>query len=74
VIDFFLPGLPTKVGRKISLIQNETINPIEEELIDLHSIINNNTHWAKLPYIPSNMQARIDFINNTPKPSTIRRH
>ncbi|CAF4625157.1 unnamed protein product [Rotaria sp. Silwood2] len=67
---FYLPGLPIKLGATVSLIQNSTVNPIEEDFIDLHSMIGNNTHWAKLPYIPSNIQAVIDFISNTPKPET----
>jgi hypothetical protein len=65
---------PNQSGIQKLLIQNETINPIEQELIGLHSIINNNTHWAKLPHIPSNMQVIIDFINNTPKPPTTPSH
>jgi hypothetical protein len=68
---FCLPGTPMKVGTTISLFHNATINPVEKDLIDLHSMISNNTHWPKLPYIPADIQAVIDFISNTPKPDTL---
>jgi hypothetical protein len=68
---FFLPGLPVKVGAPINLIYNESVNPIKKEFLDLQATLDNETHWAKLPYIPSDMQAIIDFITNTPKPATI---
>lgn len=68
---FFLPGLPIKLEPKIVLYQNATSNPIDEELIDLHSLIHNNTNWNKLPYIPSNIQTIIDLITNTTKPPEI---
>lgn len=68
---FFLPGLPTKVGIPINLIYNESVNPINKDLLDLQTALANETHWAKLPYIPSDMQAIIDFITSTPKPVTI---
>ena len=62
---FFLPALPLQIGSSISIIENMTMDPIAANLIDLHSRISNNSHWAKLPYIPSNMQAIIDFISLT---------
>ena len=71
---FFLPGLPTQTGTIISIIENTTIQPIQNQLIDLHSKLQNNTHWAKLPYIPPNMQAIIEFISNTPPPPPIITH
>jgi len=68
---FFLPGLPVKVGVPINLIYNESINPIKKELLDLQATLDNETDWAKLPCIPSDMQTIIDFITNTPKTITI---
>ena len=62
---FYLPGLPIQSKAKFVLYQNATINHINEELIDLHSFIHNNTNWDKLPYIPSHIQSIIDFITNT---------
>jgi hypothetical protein len=67
----FLPGSPVRVGEPINLIYNESINPINKDLLDLHDALANETHWAKLPYIPQDMQAMIDFITSTPKPITI---
>lgn len=65
---FILPGLPTQIGPTISLIENTTIQPMENQLLDLQSKLSNNTHWAKLPYIPPNMQDLIEFISKTPPP------
>ena len=65
---FFLPGLPVKIGPTVNVIQNVTTNPVSQDLIDLQSMLSNDTHWAKLPYIPSNIQAIIDFISSTPNP------
>jgi hypothetical protein len=68
---FYLPGLPIQLEPKIVLYQNATVNAIEEELVDLHSLIHNNTNWDKLLYIPSNIQTIIDFITNTTQPPEI---
>ncbi|CAF1535619.1 unnamed protein product [Adineta ricciae] len=65
---FFLPGVPVRIRSTVNLIQNLSINPLNEELFNLHELLSNNTSWAKLPYFPPNMQAVIDFISNTPKP------
>ncbi|CAF3374219.1 unnamed protein product, partial [Rotaria sp. Silwood2] len=46
---FYLPGLPIQSKSKLVLYQNVTINPVDEEVIDLHSFIHNNTNWDKLP-------------------------
>ena len=62
---FHLPGLPVQVGTTPVLYQNTTINPIEQQQIDLLSLIPNNTNWDKLIYIPSHIQNIIDFITNT---------
>ncbi|CAM4838964.1 unnamed protein product [Rotaria magnacalcarata] len=67
---FFLPGLPIAIGEPIHLIYNESVSPIHKDLLDLQASLANETHWAKLPYIPSDVQALIEFINNTPKPTT----
>lgn len=66
---FFLPGLPIKVGKTIYLIENTTTNPIQKDLVDLNALLTNDSHWAKIPYIPTNMQTVIDFISNTSKPT-----
>lgn len=68
---FSLPGSPINVGKTVSFIQNATINPIEADLIDLYTMINNHTQWAKLPHIPSNLQAIVDFMTSTPKPEVL---
>ncbi|CAF0939465.1 unnamed protein product [Adineta steineri] len=69
---FYLPGLPVQLGSKIVIYQNTTINHIDERLIDLHSLIHNNSiKWEKLLYIPSHIQTIIDFITNTTQPPTI---
>ncbi len=39
-------------------------------MINLQEILDNETHWVKLPYISSDMQAVIDFISETPKSVT----
>lgn len=65
---FYLPGLPTRVGKDIIFIQNETLNSVDQDLINLQSIIETNTNWTKLTYIPSHIQEIIDFITNTTKP------
>ena len=68
---FFLPGALIKTNVTMNLVYNESVNPIEKDLHDLEKDLSNETHWAKLPYIPDNMQAIIDFINSTSKPVTI---
>jgi hypothetical protein len=67
---FSLPGLPVSVATPIHLIYNESVNPIGKDFLDLQQTLANETHWAKLPYIPEDMQAVIDFIASTPKPIT----
>ena len=75
---FFLPTIPVEKGAQITLLKNMTHDTIEEEIINLHALIINDTKWSKLPYIPSNVQAIVDLISETTKPiedpiqSTIR--
>ena len=66
---FIIPRAPIKIGTPINLIYNGTINRSYKELIDLQAILENETKWEKLPYINSDMQAIIDFISSTPKPT-----
>jgi hypothetical protein len=66
---FSLPGLPVQVGAPINLIYNKSVNPMNKDFLDLQAVLANETHWAKLPYIPPDMQVTIDFINNMPKPA-----
>ena len=68
---FIIPKAPVKVGEPINLIINESVNPSNKPLIDLQEVLANETHWAKLPYISSDMQVILDFISNTPKPVAI---
>lgn len=68
---FILPGLPTQLGKTISILENSTINYVNNDIIDLQEKIMNNTHWAKLPYIPPNMKAIIEFLANTPTTPTL---
>src|SRR4051812_41396021 len=69
---FIIPQALTKIDTPINLIYNESIRPSYEALINLKEILDNETHWEKLPYIPSDMQAIIDFISSTPKPASIK--
>ena len=68
---FFLPRLPVKSGAPIHILYNETVNPMKKNLLNLQDALANETQWAKLPYISSDMQAMIEFIPSTPKPATI---
>ncbi len=65
---FIIPKAPVKVGKPMHLIINESVKPSNRALINLQEALANETHWVKLPYITSDMQAVIDFISNTPKP------
>lgn len=65
---FIIPKAPAAIDTPINLIYNESIKSSYKELINLQEILANETHWVKLPYITSDMQAVIDFISNTPKP------
>lgn len=60
----------TRSDTAINLIYNESIQITNDPLIDLQEALNNDTYWRKLPYISSNMQAILNFLNNTPKPIT----
>jgi len=68
---FIIPKEPTKIDTPINLIYNESISPSYKALINLQEVLDKETHWSKLPYIPSDMEAVIDFISNTPKPAAI---
>ena len=70
---FFLPTLPIQSGPTVNMIQNVTINLVEKDLVDLHSMLSNDSHWAKLPSIPSHIKAIIDFITSTKK-TTLAHH
>ena len=65
---FHLAGTPTQVGTKLVIYQNTTVANIDEEVLDIHSLVHNNTKREKLIYVPSDIQTIIDFINNTTKP------
>lgn len=71
---FVLPGSPTQVGPAISLIENTTVLPIQQQLIDLNSKLNNHTNWVKLPYIPPHLQTLFDFVSNNPTQQPLMRH
>ncbi|CAF1626703.1 unnamed protein product, partial [Didymodactylos carnosus] len=68
---FIIPKAPVKVGTPINLIYNQSVNPDYKKLINLQEALANETHWAKLPYISSDMQVILDFIASTPKPVAI---
>ena len=68
---FIIPKAPIKVGKPIHLIINESVNPNNQPLINLQEALANETYWAKLPYISSDMQAILDFITSTPRPIAI---
>jgi hypothetical protein len=65
---FFLLATPIEKGAQITALKNTSQDTIEEEILNLHAIINNDTKWSKLPYIPSNIQAIVDLISETTKP------
>ncbi|CAF1577073.1 unnamed protein product [Adineta steineri] len=67
---FFLPGLAVTVATPIQLIYNASVNRLQKDFLDLQETLANETHWAKLPYISSEVQAIIEFIQSTPKPIT----
>ena len=69
---FIIPQARTKIDTSINLIYNESIHPSYDALINLKEILDNEPHWEKLPYIPSDMQAIIDFISSAPKPASIK--
>ena len=58
-------------GMKMVVYQNTTFTTIDEEVLDLHSLVHNNIKWKKLISVPSNIQTLIDFINNTTKPQEV---
>lgn len=64
---FTLPGVPVTSGEPIQLIYNESVNPLKKDLLDLQAALANESHWEKLPYFSSELQAVIDYIKNTPK-------
>lgn len=65
---FIIPKRRTKIDTSINLIYNESIRSDNSILINLQEALNNDTHWKKLPYISNDMQAVLEFLNNTPKP------
>lgn len=64
---FSLPGMPVASGEPIQLIYNESVNPLNKDILDLQAALANESHWEKLPYFSSELQAVIDFMKNTPK-------
>ena len=68
---FLLPGLPIQLEPKLVMYQNATVNRINEEMIDLHSLLQNNTKWEKLMYISSELQNIINYMKSTPPPPEI---
>ena len=68
---FLLPGLTIQLEPKLVMYQNTTVNRMNEEIIDLDSLLQNDTKWEKLMYISSEVQNIINFTKSTPKPSEI---
>ena len=62
---FLLPGLPIQLEPKLVIYQNATVNRINEEMIDLHSLLHNDTKWEKLMYISSDVQNIINYMKST---------
>jgi hypothetical protein len=44
---------------------------MKKDFLHLQAALANETHWAKLSYIPLDIQAMIDFITNMPKSVTM---
>ena len=71
---FFLPGLATDKNRSISIIENEEINIIDGQIVNLHQSIMNDTHWKKIPYIPSNIENIIEHLKKSMTSTIIPAH
>ena len=69
---FILPRTPAKLGKPMTLIYHDPIDSNKNNLVNLQRALANDTQWAKLPYIPSDMQLIIDFISSIPKPIDTR--
>ena len=68
---FYLPAIPTESSSKLVVYQNSTMSPLDEEVLDLRSFLQNQTHWQKLPYIPFHIQTIIEYMTNTTHPPEI---
>ena len=62
---FFLPATKITGNKSLSIMTNAQMNTVESEIINLHETITNDTHWEKIPYIPTNMRNILDFITRT---------
>lgn len=69
---FIIPRAPLIVGKPINLIYNESVIPPNDPLINLQEALNNSDHWEKLPYISSEVQTILEFLNSTPRAHTSR--
>ena len=64
---FLLPGLPIQLEPKLVIYQNATVNQMNEETIDLDSLLRNDTKWEKLTYISSDVQNIMNYMKSTPQ-------
>jgi hypothetical protein len=65
---FLLSGLPIQWEPKLVIYQNATVNRMNEEMIDLDSLLRNDTKWEKLMYISSDVQNILNYMKSTPQP------
>ena len=65
---FLLPGLPIQLEPKLVIYQNATVNRMNEEMLDLDSLLRNDTKWEKLTYISSDVQNIMNYMKSTPQP------
>lgn len=68
---FLLPGLPIQLKPKLVIYYNATVNRIEQEMIDLDSLLHNGTKWEKVMHISSDVQNIIEYMKSTPPPPEI---
>jgi hypothetical protein len=68
---FLLPGLPIQLEPKLVVYQNATVNRMNEEMLDLDSLLRNDTKWEKLMYISSDVQNIMNYMKSTPQPPEI---
>lgn len=63
---FSLPSIQRESKANISIVANASINQFLEQIMDIQAILENNTKWAKLPYIPAHLEALVKFITKSP--------
>ena len=63
---FSIPGAPIAIGTALNVWDSSFVEVSQNTIVDLNLPLNNETRWAKLPYIPDHFQAILDFLASTP--------